>query len=131
MECQYMMRNIAIGLAAATIAMGCLAPSAAALQGQKKSSKGSVSGAIKMPRTYEEGRLTPREREYVREINRERLAEFTPREREHLRGIIRQRWAELTPHERKRLKGAMMRESYEELSRLDRERYRHGPYGLR
>jgi hypothetical protein len=173
-----MMRNIAIGLAAATIAIGGSTLSASALHGQKSGiDKGSMSYEEERERGRIAGyepdrfdgisRLTPREREHVRRIVREgvaeltprerahlrgvirerlaglererlrgdvreRLAELTPRERAHLRGVIRERLAELSPLERKRLRGMMMRESYEQLSRLERERpYRHGPYGLR
>jgi hypothetical protein len=72
------------------------------------------------------------ERERLRGSVRERLAELTPHERAHLRGVIRERLAELTPREREHLGGMMMRESYEQLGRLERERlHHHGPYGLR
>jgi hypothetical protein len=87
-----MMRNIAIGLAAATIAMAGSTLSASAHYGQESGiSKGSMT------------RLAPREREHLRGIVHERLAELTPREREHLRGIVRERLAELTPREREHL----------------------------
>jgi hypothetical protein len=87
-----MMRNIAIGLAAATIAIGGSTLSASALYGQESGiSKGSMS------------RLTPRERERLRGVVRERFAELTPRERERLRGMVRERFAELTPLQRERI----------------------------
>ena len=127
-----MMRSIAIGLAAAAIAIGGSTLSASALHGQKSSiSKGPVSGAIKAPsfgsRTYgyeeERGRgriteyelnrlergsrLTPREREHVRRVVREGFAELAPREREYLRGAIRERIAGLSPREREHLRGVV------------------------
>ena len=72
-----MMRNIAIGLAAATIAIGGSTLSASALYGQESGiRKGSMSGSVKSqrfgPRTYgfydeERGRgLTPLQRERLR-----------------------------------------------------------------
>jgi hypothetical protein len=131
-----MMRNIAIGLAVATVAIGGSMLSASAA-GRESGWFGGIIG------------LTPHEREVLKEINRERVGEFTPHEREHYRGVIRdrlaeltprermhlketfrQRLAELTPLERRRLKGRMMSESYEQLGRLERERYPR-PYGLR
>jgi hypothetical protein len=122
-----MMRNIAIGLAAATIAIGGSTLGASALHGQKSSiSKGGVSGTLKMPRTYgfygeerERGGLTPGEREHVRRIMREGFAELTPREREHLRGAIRERLAGLTPREREHLRG-VVRERFTELTPRER-----------
>jgi hypothetical protein len=153
-----MMRNIAIGLAAATIAMGGSTLSASALHGQKSGitqKSGMSKGTYGF---YEEERLTPREREHARRIMREGFAELTPREREHLRGAIRERVAGLTPGERVHLRG-VVRERMSELTprerafvraiirqhlaalspreradlmRIERERvYRHGPYGLR
>ncbi len=127
------MRSVAIGLAAASIAIGGSTLSASALHGQKSGiSMGPVSGAIKStrfgPRTYgfhEEGRgrgriteyelnrleggskLTPREREHVRRVVREGFAELTPREREYLRGAIRERIAGLSPREREHLRGVV------------------------
>jgi hypothetical protein len=146
-----MMRSIAIGLAAATIAMGGSTLSASPLHGHHKSSIG--------PRAYgysEQGRLTPREREHARRVMREGFAELTPREREHLRGAIRERLAGLSPGERAHLRGivrermadltpserayvrGIIREHLaarspherEDLSRIERF-YRHGPYGRR
>jgi len=102
-----MMRNIAIGLAAATIAIGGSTLSVSALYGQESGiSKGSMSGSVKShrfgPRTYNEERGRGN-----------RFAELTPRQRERLRAIMRERHAaEFTPTERQRL-------------------YRHGPYGRR
>ncbi len=178
-----MMRSIAIGLATATIVIGGSTLSASALQGHKSGiSKSHVSGAIKTPSfgssTYgyeeergrgritghelnrlEEGsRLSPREREHVRNVVREGFAELTPREREHLRGAIRERIAELSPRERAHLRAVVhgrlaeltprerahvkgiIREHLAglnpreraDLTRIERERlHRHGPYGLR
>jgi hypothetical protein len=79
-----MMRNIALGLAAATIAIGGSTMSASAIPA--KICKGTF---------YESGasRLTPRERQCVRAILRE-LAELTPRERAYLRGVVRERLAQ-------------------------------------
>jgi hypothetical protein len=142
-----MMRNIAIGLAAATIAIGGSTLSASALYGQESGiRKGSMSGSVKSqrfgPRTYgfydeERGRgLTPLQRERLRGTVRERFAELTPLQRERLRGIVRERLAELTPLQRQRLRG-MVRERFAELTPLQRERIsrfvlgRHGPYGSR
>ena len=102
-----MMRNIAIGLAAATIAIGGSTLSVSALYGQESGiSKGSMSGSVKShrfgPRTYgfydeERGRgnrfseLTPIQRERLREIVRERFADLTPMQRERIRGFVRER----------------------------------------
>ncbi len=127
-----MMRSIAIGLAAAAIAIGGSTLSASAFHGQKSGiSKGPVSGAIQTPsfgsRTYgyeqdrrrdriteyelnrldRGSRLTPREREHVRRVVREGFAELTPREREYFRGAIRERIAELSPRERAHLRGVV------------------------
>jgi Protein of unknown function (DUF3106) len=144
-----MMRSIAIGLAAATIAMSGSTLSASPLHGHR-------SGIG--PRTYgfyQQERLTPREREHARRIMREGFAELTPREREHLRGAVRERLAGLSPSERAHLRGivrarmadltpserayvrGIIREHLasrslrerEDLSKI--ERYRHGPYGRR
>src|SRR5262252_1831575 len=132
-----MMRNIAIGLAAATIAIGCSALSASALNGQQSGiSKGSMSGSANSdrfgPRTYgfsDQGpgkrlsELTPGERERLREIARERLSELTPGERARLRGNVRERISELTPLQRESLRG-IVRERIAELTLLQRERLR-------
>ena len=96
-----MMRNIAIGLAAATIAIGGSTLSASALYGQESGiSKGSMS------------QLTPLQRERLRGMVRERFAELTPLQRERIIRFVRARYEQLTPLERERL-------------------YRHGPYGRR
>jgi Spy/CpxP family protein refolding chaperone len=156
-----MMRNIAIGLAAATIAIGGSTLSMSALYAQESSiSKGSMSGSVKSfgPRTYNEERgrinrfaeLTPRQRGRLREIARERYAELTPRQRERLTEIGRELYAELSPRQRERISQverdlyaeltprqrerikAIMRERRTELTPPGRERlYRHGPYGRR
>ena len=132
-----MMRNIAIGLAAATIAIGCSALSASALNGQQSGiSKGSMSGSANSdrfgPRTYgfsDQGpgkrlsELTPGERERLRGTVRERLSELTPLQRERLRSMVRERYAELTPLQRERLRG-IIRKRYAELTPLQRERLR-------
>src|SRR5258706_83260 len=105
-----MMRNIAIGLAAATIVIGGSTLSVSALYGQESGiSKGSMSGSIKG----------------------DRFAELTPLQRERLRGKVRERYTQLTPLQRARLRGKV-RERYEQLTPLERERlYRHGLYGSR
>jgi Spy/CpxP family protein refolding chaperone len=158
-----MMRNIAIGLAAATIAIGGSTLGVSALYGQESGiGKGSMSGSAKShhfgQRTYNEERgrgnhfaeLTPRARERLREIARERDAELTPRQRERLTEIGRALYAELTPRQRERLSRvqrelyaeltprqrerikAIMRERHAELTPPGRDRlYRHGPYGRR
>jgi hypothetical protein len=123
-----MMRNIAIGLAAATIVMGGSTLSALALHGQKSDiSKGAVSRAIKAPnfrsRTYgyeEERGLTPREREHTRKIMREGYAETTPREHEYFRGVMREHLAGLTPREGEHL-ARTMRERLAGLTPRERE----------
>jgi CRP-like cAMP-binding protein len=145
MEYHIMMRNIAIGLAAATIAIGGSTLSVSAHHGQESGiSKGSMSGSAKShrvgPRTYgfyDEERtrgiglsrtaverfaeLTPRERERLSRMVLERFAELTPRERERLSRMVRERFAELTPRERARL-GKIVRERFAELTPLQRER---------
>jgi hypothetical protein len=191
-----MMRNIAIGLAAATIAIGGSTLSVSALYAQESGiSKESMSRSVKShrfgPRTYgfygeERGRgkvagykpdrfdeisrfnrgdrisrLTPLQRERLKGVARERLAELTPRQRadlrritgqladrERLRAITGGRYAELTWRQRARLSRiarqladltplqrerlrGIMRERYEQFSPVARERYRQGPYGRR
>ncbi len=132
-----MMRNIAIGLAAATIAIGGSALSASAHYGQQSGiTKGNMSGSSHSqrfaPRTYgfsdeERGRgdrfseFGPSQREHVRGIARE-LAELTPLQRERLRGIMRERFAELTPLQREHLRGIARRLA--DLTPLQRERVR-------
>jgi hypothetical protein len=132
-----MMRNIAIGLAAATIAIGGSALSASAHYGQQSGiSKGNMSGSAKSqrfgPSTYgfsdeERGRgnrsseFTPTERGHIGGIARE-LADLTPLQRERLRGIMRERFAELTPLQRERLRG--IARQLADLTPLQRERLR-------
>jgi hypothetical protein len=134
-----MMRNIAIGLAAVTIALGGSTLSVSALYGQESGiSKGSMSGSVKSqrfgPRTYgfydeERGRgnrlseLTPTQRERLREIVRERFAELTPMQRERIRQFARERISDLTPTQRERLRG-MVRERFADLTPIQRERVR-------
>ena len=156
-----MMRNIAIGLAAATIAIGGSTLSVSAGQ-ESDISKGSMSGSVKRhhtgPPTYNEergrgnrfaeltprarerlgkiareryGELTPRQRERLERIGHELYAELTPRQRARLSQVQRELYAELTPRQRERIK-AIMRERRAELTPPGRERlYRHGPYGRR
>src|SRR6266481_3170123 len=94
-----MIRNIAISLAAATIAIGGSTLSVSALYGQESGiSKGSMSGSAE---------LTPLQRERIRGTGRERFAELTPLQRERIRGMVRERYAELTPLQRERLRGTV------------------------
>jgi hypothetical protein len=132
-----MMRNIAIGLAVATVAIGGSMLSASAA-GREFDWFGGISGltshehqVLKEIDRERVGEFTPHERERYRSAIRDRLAELTPHEQAHLRETFRQRLADLTPLERKRLKGRMMSESYEQLGRLEHERNRHGAFGLR
>jgi hypothetical protein len=128
-----MMRSIAIGLAAATIAIGGSTLSVSAHQGQMSNiSKGSASRSVKAhhigPRTYgyseeERGGLTPREREHVRSVMHGVFSELTPRQREHLRGAIRERVAGLTPREHEHLRG-VLRERFSELTPRERAHLR-------
>src|SRR5215475_6902923 len=128
-----MMRNIAIGLAAATIAISGSTLSVSALHGQESGiSKSSMSGSVKShrfgSRTYNEERgrvnryaeLTPRQRGRLSQIARERYAERTPRQRERLTEIGRELYAELTPRQRERL-SQIERELYAELSPRQRD----------
>src|SRR5215470_9034593 len=109
-----MMRNIAIGLAAATIAIGGSTLSASALSGQESGiSKGSMSGSVA-------GYKPDRFDEVYRSDRGNRISQLTPLQRERLKGIARERLAELTPRQRERLR-QIMRERYEPL----------GPYGRR
>ena len=97
-----MMRNIAIGLAAVTIAIGGSTLSVSALQGQESgTSKDSMSRSVKSHRLAE---LTPLQREHLRKIVRERSADLTPMQREHIKGVVRERLADLTPTQRERIK---------------------------
>src|SRR6266478_4039654 len=108
-----MMRNIAIGLAAVTIAIGSSTLSVSALYGQESGiSKGSMSGSVNSERYAE---LTPLQRERLRGKVSERYAELTPTQRERLRGKVRERFAELTPTQRERLRGKV-RERFAELT---------------
>jgi len=129
-----MMRNIAIGLAAATIAIGGSTLSVSTLYAHESGiSKSSMSGSVKSdrfgPRTYNGERgganrfseLTPRQRGRLREIARERYAELTPRQREHLTEIGRELYAELTPRQRERL-SRVERDLYAQLTPRQRER---------
>lgn len=139
-----MLRSIAIGLAAATIAMGgstLIASSAPSGQQQSGISKGqshrgmSRSGGAYGYETEREGGITrselnevdrgsnlsPRERDHVRSVVREGFAELSPREREYLRGAIRERIAELSPRERNHLRG-VIRDRLAELSPRERVR---------
>jgi hypothetical protein len=102
-----MMRNIAIGLAAATIAIGGSTLSASALSGQESGiSKGSMS------RSYDEERGGGRVAEYkpdrFDEVSRpdrgNRISQLTPLQRERLKGIAQERLAELTPRQRAHLR---------------------------
>jgi hypothetical protein len=150
-----MMRNIMIGLAAATIAIGGSTLSASTLYGQES---GKVAGY--KPDRFDEisrfdrgnriSRLTPMQRERLRGIVRERYAELTPLQRERLRAKVRERYAQLTPMQRERLRTKVrerfadltplqrarvlrfVRARYERLTPLERERlYRQGSYGRR
>jgi hypothetical protein len=104
-----MMRNIAFGLAAATIAIGGSTLSASALYGQESGiSKGSMSGSVKSQR------FGPRTYGFYDE---ERGRGLTPLQRERLRGMVRERFAELTPLQRERISRFVLG--------------RHGPYGSR
>jgi hypothetical protein len=77
-----MMRNIAIGLAAGTIALGGSTLSASALYGKES---GIMRGSVQR----EDGR--------ARE-----LADLTPLQRERLKGITRERYEQSSPVERER-----------------------------
>jgi Protein of unknown function (DUF3106) len=133
-----MMRYVAIGLAAATIAIGGSTLSVSALYGQESAiSKGSMSGSVKSDRF---GEFTPLQRERLRGMVRERFAELTPLQRERVREFVRERIAELTPTQRERLRG-IVRERFADLTPMQRERVRefvrerlaerHGAYGRR
>src|SRR5215470_15684721 len=113
-----MMRNIAIGLAAATIAIGGSTLSVSALYGQESGiSKGSMSGSVNSDRFAE---LTPTQRERLRGKVRERFADLTPMQRERIREFARERFAELTPMQRERLRGKV-RERFADLTPMQRE----------
>src|SRR5258708_29715942 len=90
-----MMRNIAIGLAAATIAITSSTLSVSALYGQENGiSKGSMSGSVKSDRYAE---LTPLQRERLKGMVRERCAELTPLQRQRLSGNVPEPSPDLTP----------------------------------
>jgi hypothetical protein len=146
-----MMRKIAIGLAAATIAIGGPTLSASALHSQSMKgpiSKGSASQSTESrPRTYGSSgerrggriagyepdrfdtisrfdrghRFTPLEGERFSRIVRERYAELSPLERERLSRFVRERFGELTPLQRERL-SRTVRKRFAELTPLQRER---------
>jgi hypothetical protein len=124
-----MMRRLAIGLAAATVAIGCSTLSVSALYGQERGiGKGNVSGFVKSHRTTD---LTPLRRKRLWGTVGERFANLTPLQRERLRGTVRERFHDLTPLQRERIT-RFVRAYYEQLTPLERERlYRHGPYGRR
>jgi hypothetical protein len=138
-----MMRNIATGLAAATIAMGGSTLSASALYGQENSMSGlghRFAELTSMQRKQLRGivrqhfaDLTPMQRERIREFVRQRFAELTPRsmQRERLRAIVRERFADLSPMQHERI-SRFVRARYEQLTPLEREHlHRRGPYGRR
>src|SRR6266853_574747 len=138
-----MVRNIAIGLAAATIAIGGSTLSASALYGQESGiSKGNMSRSYDeergrgrvagyKPDRFDEvsrsdhgnriSRLTPMQRERLSGMVRERFADLTPAQRERRGGIVRERFADLTPMQRERIKG-LVRERLAELTPAQRER---------
>jgi len=134
-----MMRNIAIGLAAATIAIGGSTLSASALYGQESGiSKESMSRSVKShrfgPRTYgfygEErgrGKVAEYKPDRFDEISRfdrgNRISRLTPLQRVRLKAKVRERYAELTPLQRERLRG-IVRERFADLSPMQRERIR-------
>jgi Protein of unknown function (DUF3106) len=145
-----MMRNIAIGLAAATVATGGSTLTASAVYGQASStSEGGMSGPAKSrrfaeitPMQHERFRgivgerfadLTPMQRERISRFVRQRFAALTPRsmQPERLRGIVRERFADFSPMQRERI-SRFVRARYEELTPLEREHlYRRSPYGRR
>jgi Spy/CpxP family protein refolding chaperone len=134
-----MIRSIAIGLAAATIAIGGATLSASALYGQEsgisKGMSGSVQGETGRRVARESADLTPLQRERLKGIAPERFAELTPRQRAHLRRIAGQvterehlskitggRYAELSWLERTRLR--RITRQLADLTPLQRERLR-------
>jgi hypothetical protein len=125
-----MMRNVAIGLAAASIAIGGSTLSASALYGHESSiSKGSMSGSVKSHFAD----LTTMQRERISEFVRQRFAELSPRsmQGERLRRIVRERFSDLSPMQHERI-SRFVRARYEQLTPLEREHlHRHGPYGRR
>jgi hypothetical protein len=145
-----MMRNIAIGLAAATVAIGGSTLTASAVYGQASSiSEGGMSEPAKSrrfaeitPMRHERFRgivgerfadLTPMQRERIGAFVRQRFAELTPRsmQPERLRGIVRERFADFSPMQRERI-SRFVRARYEELTPREREHlHLRGPYGRR
>ena len=126
-----MMRKIAIGLAAATVAIGGPTLTASALQSQSMES-GIISKGSESPSTKSH-RFGPRTYGFYDEErgSGNRFSELTPLQRERLRGIVRERFSELTPVQRERINRFVLGR-YERLSPLERERlYRHGAYGRR
>jgi hypothetical protein len=124
-----MMRNIAIGLAAATVAIGG-STLTASVYGQA----GSISqGGMSEPASHRFADLTPMQRERIGAFVRQRFAELTPRsmQPERLRAIVRERFADFSPMQRERI-SRFVRARYEELSPLEREQlYRRSRYGRR
>jgi hypothetical protein len=126
-----MMRKIAIGLAAATVAIGGPTLTASALQSQSMES-GIISKGSASPSTNSH-RFGPRTYGFYDEErgSGNRFSELTPLQRERLRGMVRERFSELTPLQRERINRFVLGR-YERLSPLERERlYRHGAYGRR
>ena len=122
-----MMRNMAVGLAIATITIGASALSAWA--GVSKGSMGwSVNGHRLGARPYGFAELTPHERMHLRTILGERYERLGPHERARLMGIVRQRVAGLTPRQRMRLKTNAHRYVAELTPRERERRYRQGLY---
>jgi Spy/CpxP family protein refolding chaperone len=134
-----MIRSIAIGLAAATIAIGGTTLSVSALYGQEsgitKGMSGSVQGEHGRRVARERADLTPLQRERLKGIARERFADLTPRQRRHLRRIAGDvaerehlsritggRYAELTWLQRARLR--RITRQLADLTPLQRERLR-------
>jgi hypothetical protein len=145
-----MMRNIAIGLAAATVAIGGSTLTASAVYGKASSiGEGGTSERAKShrfaeitPTQHERfggtvgerfADLTPMQRERIGAFVRQRFAELTPRsmQPERLRGIVRERFADFSPTQRERI-SRFVRARYEELTALERAHlHRRGPYGRR
>jgi hypothetical protein len=145
-----MMRNIAIGLAAATVAIGGSTLTASAVYGQASSI--SQEGMSEPAKRHRFAEITPMRHEHFRGIVAERFADLTPMQRERIGAFVRQRFAELTPRsmQPERLRGIVrelfadfspmqrdrisrfVRARYEELTPREREHlYRRGPYGRR
>ena len=102
-----MMRHIAIGLAAAIIAIGGSTLSVSALYAQESGiSKGSMSRSYDGERGR--GRVAGYKPDRFDEVSRfdrgNRISQLTPTQRERLRGMVRERFADLTPMQRERIK---------------------------